>query len=35
MLNAINMGEVIYTVQRRFGQQAKLDVVKNQNLLNS
>ena len=34
MLNAINMGEIIYTVQRRFGQQAKLDVVKNINLLN-
>ncbi|MBK5275330.1 MAG: type II toxin-antitoxin system VapC family toxin [Desulfuromonadales bacterium] len=29
MLNVINMGEVIYTVQRRFGQQFKLDVVMN------
>lgn len=29
MLNIINMGEVIYTVQRRFGLQAKLDVVMN------
>jgi ribonuclease VapC len=28
MLNVINMGEIIYTVQRRFGQQAKLEVVK-------
>ncbi len=34
MLNVINMGEVIYTVQRRFGHQAKLDVVKNICLLN-
>ncbi len=33
MLNVINMGEVIYTVQRRFGQQAKLDVVKRVSLL--
>lgn len=33
MLNIINMGEIIYTVQRRFGLQAKLDVVKNINLL--
>lgn len=33
MLNVINMGEIIYTVQRRFGRQAKLDVVKNINLL--
>ena len=29
MLNVINMGEVIYNVQRRFGQQFKLDVVMN------
>jgi ribonuclease VapC len=29
MLNVINLGEVIYTVQRRFGQQARLDVVMN------
>ncbi len=29
MLNVINMGEIIYTVQRRFGLQAKLDVVMN------
>jgi predicted nucleic acid-binding protein len=29
MLNVINMGEVIYTVQRRFGLQFKLDVVMN------
>ncbi len=29
MLNVINMGEVIYTVQRRFGQHYKLDVVMN------
>ncbi len=33
MLNVINMGEVIYTVQRRFGQQAKMDVLKHINLL--
>jgi len=33
MLNVINMGEVIYTVQRRFGMQAKLNLVKNINLL--
>lgn len=33
MLNVINMGEIIYTVQRRFGQQAKLDVVKSISLL--
>jgi len=29
MLNVINMGEIIYTVQRQFGQQAKLDVIMN------
>lgn len=29
MLNVINMGEIIYTVQRRFGLQHKLDVVMN------
>ena len=29
MLNVINMGEIIYTVQRRFGRQFKLDVVMN------
>ena len=29
MLNVINMGEIIYTVQRRFGLQKKLDVVMN------
>lgn len=29
LLNVINMGEVIYTVQRRFGQQSKLEVVMN------
>ena len=29
MLNVINMGEIIYTVQRRFGLQYKLDVVMN------
>lgn len=29
MLNVINMGEVIYTVQRRFGLRYKLDVVMN------
>ncbi|MBC8019298.1 MAG: type II toxin-antitoxin system VapC family toxin [Verrucomicrobia bacterium] len=29
MLNVINMGEIIYTVQRRFGQKSKLDVVMN------
>lgn len=29
MLNVINMGEVIYTVQRRFGLHYKLDVVMN------
>lgn len=29
MLNIINMGEIIYTVQRRFGLQAKLDAVMN------
>lgn len=33
MLNVINMGEVIYTVQRKFGQQAKLEVVKSISLL--
>lgn len=33
MLNVINMGEVIYTVQRRFGLQFKLDVVMNINRL--
>jgi ribonuclease VapC len=33
MLNVINMGEIIYTVQRRFGQQAKLEVVKGITLL--
>lgn len=33
MLNVMNMGEIIYTVQRRFGQKAKLDVVKAINLL--
>jgi ribonuclease VapC len=32
-LNVINMGEVIYTVQRRFGQQAKLEVYKSISLL--
>jgi len=29
MLNVINMGEIIYTVQRRFGLQFKLEVVMN------
>lgn len=29
LLNVINMGEIIYTVQRRFGQQCKLEVVMN------
>jgi ribonuclease VapC len=29
MLNVINLGEIIYTVQRRFGQQKKLDVLMN------
>ena len=29
MLNVINMGEIIYTVQKRFGLQYKLDVVMN------
>ena len=29
MLNVINMGEIIYTVQRRFGLQYKLEVVMN------
>ncbi len=29
MLNVINMGEIIYTVQRRFGLRYKLDVVMN------
>ena len=29
MLNVINMGEIIHTVQRRFGLQHKLDVVMN------
>jgi predicted nucleic acid-binding protein len=29
MLNVINMGEIIYIVQRRFGLQYKLDVVMN------
>ena len=33
MLNVINMGEVIYTVQRRFGVRAKLEVLKNVSLL--
>jgi predicted nucleic acid-binding protein len=33
MLNVINMGEVIYTVQRRFGLQFKLEVVMNINRL--
>lgn len=33
MLNVINMGEVIYSVQRRFGLQFKLDVVMNINRL--
>jgi predicted nucleic acid-binding protein len=33
MLNVINMGEVIYTVQRRFGLHYKLDVVMNINRL--
>jgi ribonuclease VapC len=33
MLNVINMGEVIYTVQRRFGMHCKLDVVMNINRL--
>ncbi len=29
ILNVVNMGEIIYTVHRRFGLQAKLDVVMN------
>ena len=29
MLNVINLGEIIYTVQRRFGLQKKLDVLMN------
>jgi ribonuclease VapC len=29
MLNVINMGEIIYTVQRRFGVQSRLNVVMN------
>jgi len=29
MMNVINVGEVIYTVQRRFGRQYKLEVVMN------
>lgn len=29
LLNVISMGEVIYTVQRRFGRQCKLEVVMN------
>ncbi len=29
LLNVINLGEIIYTVQRRFGQQKKLDVMMN------
>ena len=29
MLNVINMGEIVFTVQRRFGLQFKLDVVMN------
>jgi ribonuclease VapC len=33
MLNVINMGEIIYTVQRRFGLHRKLDVVMNINRL--
>ena len=33
MLNVINMGEIIYSVQRRFGLQYKLDVVMNINRL--
>lgn len=33
MLNVINMGEVIYSVQRRFGLQFKLNVVMNINRL--
>lgn len=33
MLNVINMGEIIYTVQRRFGLQYKLDTVMNINRL--
>lgn len=33
MLNVINMGEIIYTVQRSFGLQYKLDVVMNINRL--
>lgn len=33
MLNVINMGEIIYTVQRRFGVKYKLDVVMNINRL--
>lgn len=28
LLNVINMGEIVYTVQRRFGHEVKLDVVK-------
>lgn len=33
MLNVINMGEIIYTVQRRFGLHRKLEVVMNINRL--
>ena len=33
MLNVMNLGEIIYTVQRRFGHQAKLDVIKSINLI--
>ena len=33
MLNIMNLGEIIYLVQRRFGHQAKLDVVKSIYLL--
>jgi len=33
MLNVINLGEIIYTVQRRFGVNHKLDVVMNINRL--
>ena len=29
LLNIINLGEIIYTVQRRFGRQKKLEVVMN------
>ena len=33
MLNVINMGEIVYTVQRRFGLKYKLDTVMNINRL--